>query len=75
MRMTRKKILMISLVLLAIISLGAVSAADDVSIDDAQVLLSISTGLVENIIMYAIGVTIILAVLAGGIMGIKKFVL
>jgi hypothetical protein len=36
--MTRKKILMISLVLLAIISLGAVSAADDVSIDDAQVL-------------------------------------
>ena len=44
-------------------------------IDDAKVLLSISTGLVENIIMYVIGATIILVVLAGGILGIKKFVL
>ena len=44
-------------------------------IDDAQVLLSISTGLVQNIMMYVIAGTIILAVLAGGIFAIRKFVL
>lgn len=44
-------------------------------IDDAQVLLSISTGLVGHIVMYATFGLVILIVLGGGIIGIKKFVL
>ena len=44
-------------------------------IDDASVLLSISTGLADNIIFYVTGGTIILVVLAAGILLIKKFVL
>ena len=44
-------------------------------IDEAQVLLSISTGLIGNIIMYISAGAIILMVFAGGIMLIKKFVL
>ena len=44
-------------------------------IDEAQVLLSISTGLIGNIIMYVSAGAIILMVFAGGIILIKKFVL
>ena len=44
-------------------------------IDDAQVLLSISTGLVVNVIKYVTMGTVILIVLAAGIIAIKKFVL
>lgn len=44
-------------------------------IDDADVLLSIKTGMTENIIAYITGATIILLVLAGGVILIKKFVL
>ena len=44
-------------------------------IDDAEVLLSIKTGLTENIITYVSGAAIILIVLAGGVILIKKFVL
>ena len=44
-------------------------------IDDAPVLLSISTGLGENVMMYVGGAIVILAVLGSGIVLIKKFVL
>ena len=44
-------------------------------IDDADVLLSIKTGMAENIIIYMIGATVILLVLASGVILIKKFVL
>ena len=44
-------------------------------IDDAEVLLSIKTGLTENIITYVSGAAVILLVLAGGVVLIKKFVL
>ena len=44
-------------------------------IDEAQVLLSISTGLIGNIMMYVSAGAIILMVFAGGIILIKKFVL
>ena len=44
-------------------------------IDDAQVLLSISTGLVSNIIRYVSAGTVILVVFGIGIFAIKKYVL
>ena len=44
-------------------------------IDDAPVLLSIKTGLGENVMMYVTGSLIILTVLGSGIALIKKFVL
>ncbi len=44
-------------------------------IDDASVLLTISTGVIGNTMMYIGGVVIILLVLAGGVIAIKKFVL
>ena len=44
-------------------------------IDDAQVILSISTGLVGHIMMYTTFGLIVLVVFAGGVIGIKKFVL
>ena len=44
-------------------------------IDDAKVLLSISTGLGENVMMYVGGAIIILVVLGSGIVLIKRFVL
>ena len=44
-------------------------------IDDAPVLLSIKTGLGENVMMYVTGSLIILVVLGGGIALIKKYVL
>ena len=44
-------------------------------IDDAAVVLSIRTGLTENIMLYVGGGLIALVVLAGGIVLIKKFVL
>ena len=50
-----------------------VEGEDD--IDDAPVLLQISTGILENTIMYLTGGTIILAVLGLGIFAIKKFVI
>ena len=50
-----------------------VSGEDD--IDDADVLLSIKTGMTENIVAFIAGGTIILLVLASGVILIKKFVL
>ena len=44
-------------------------------IDDAEVILSIKTGLASNIIMYITAGTIILIVLGAGIKAIKKYVL
>ncbi|MCI9063952.1 MAG: hypothetical protein HFJ17_05060 [Clostridia bacterium] len=44
-------------------------------IDDAQVLLSIKTGITDNIIAYVSGAAVILLVIAGGVILIKKFVL
>jgi hypothetical protein len=44
-------------------------------IDDAAVVLSIRTGLTENIMLYVGGGLIALVILAGGIVLIKKFVL
>jgi len=49
------------------------SGEDD--IDDADVLLSIKTGMTENIIVFIAGGTIILLVLASGVILIKKYVL
>ena len=49
------------------------SGEDD--IDDADVLLSIKTGMTENIIAFIAGGTIILLVLASGVILIKKYVL
>ena len=49
------------------------SGEDD--IDHADVLLSIKTGLTENIIAIIGGAAVILVVLAGGVILIKKFVL
>ena len=44
-------------------------------IDEADVILSIKTGLASNIIMYVTAGTIILTVLGVGIFTIKKYVL
>ena len=44
-------------------------------IDDADVILSTKTGVTENVIKYVSGAAIILLVLAGGVVLIKKFVL
>ena len=49
------------------------SGEDD--IDDADVLLSIKTGMTENIMAFIAGGTIILLVLAAGVILIKKYVL
>ncbi len=50
-------------------------AQNEDDIDDAQVLLSIKTGLVTNILKYVSGTLVILVVLAGGIVLIKRYVL
>ena len=44
-------------------------------IDDAKVILSIKTGLVNNLVMYSTAGLIILIVLGAGILAIKKYVL
>ena len=44
-------------------------------IDDAPVLLTISTGILENTIVYVSGALVILVVIGLGLVAIKKFVL
>ena len=44
-------------------------------IDDAPVLLTISTGMLENTIAYVSGALVILVVIGLGLVAIKKFVL
>ena len=44
-------------------------------IDDAPVLLTISTGMLENTIKYVTGALVILVVLGTGLVVIKKYVL
>ena len=49
--------------------------AGEDDIDDAQVILSIKTGLVHNIVMYSSIALIILVIIGTGIYTIKKYVL